>query len=129
MLYQQKNNYYAFMSSADLSQCDQVTPSYRLLPKDIHPPPCSGRYAAHLLLLCPAPSVPHMFVCAVLCCAVSSTPLCEATLNDTVISIPTGSEDFSFKATRKNIYEENLFKCEDERFEVRLCPFVCCFVV
>lgn len=33
-------------------------------------------------------------------------------------SIPTGSEDFSFKSTRKNIYEENLFKCEDERFEL-----------
>ncbi len=93
MLYQQKNNYYAFMSSADLSQCDQVTPSYRLLPKDIHPPMCSGR-----------------------------TPLCEQVLNDTVISIPTGSEDFSFKATRKNIYEENLFKCEDERFEVCVSP-------
>src|SRR6185312_11603586 len=30
----------------------------------------------------------------------------------------TGSEDFSFKATRKNAYEENLFKVEDERFEL-----------
>ncbi len=47
-----------------------------------------------------------------------STPLAEEVLNDRVISLPTGSEDFSFKSTRKNIYEENLFKCEDERFEV-----------
>ena len=63
-------------------------------------------------------------------------------LNDHIISIPTGSEDYSFKATRKvchsrvvaslvtlgviriptqqNIYEENLFCCEDERFELDL---------
>ena len=42
----------------------------------------------------------------------------DEVLNDRLVSIPTGSEDFSFKSTRKNIYEENLFKCEDERFEL-----------
>ncbi|KAF7458954.1 Sin3 like paired amphipathic helix containing protein [Cryptosporidium felis] len=39
-------------------------------------------------------------------------------LNDNWVSIPQGSEDFSFKHMRKNVYEENLFKCEDERFEL-----------
>jgi hypothetical protein len=39
-------------------------------------------------------------------------------LNDTWVSVPTGSEDFSFKNMRKNQYEEALFRCEDERYEV-----------
>lgn len=38
-------------------------------------------------------------------------------LNDYWISVASGSEDFSFKIYRKNIYEEQLCKCEDERFE------------
>ena len=39
-------------------------------------------------------------------------------LNDLWVSVPTGSEDFSFKVMRKNQYEDALFRCEDERFEV-----------
>jgi uncharacterized membrane protein YgcG len=39
--------------------------------------------------------------------------------NDRWVSVPTGSEDFSFKIMRKNSYEDALFRCEDERFEVR----------
>jgi histone deacetylase complex regulatory component SIN3 len=31
------------------------------------------------------------------------------------VSVPTGSEDFSFKNMRRNQYEEALFKCEDDR--------------
>lgn len=77
------------VSSWPLCPSTEATPSYRELPEGIVIPPSSGR-----------------------------TPLCEAVLNNTVISFQTGSEDFSFKATRKNIYEENLFKCEDERFEL-----------
>lgn len=38
-------------------------------------------------------------------------------LNDLWFSVTSGSEDFSFKHMRKNIFEEQLFKCEDERFE------------
>lgn len=38
-------------------------------------------------------------------------------LNDMWISVASGSEDFSFKVYRKNIYEDQLTKCEDERFE------------
>eukprot|EP00005_Dracoamoeba_jomungandri_P004864 CAMPEP_0174252262 /NCGR_PEP_ID=MMETSP0439-20130205/1801_1 /TAXON_ID=0 /ORGANISM="Stereomyxa ramosa, Strain Chinc5" /LENGTH=1190 /DNA_ID=CAMNT_0015332775 /DNA_START=101 /DNA_END=3673 /DNA_ORIENTATION=+ len=41
-------------------------------------------------------------------------------LNDKFVSVPTGSEDFGFKGTRKNEYEEVLFKCEDDRYELDL---------
>ena len=85
----QHSNYYTFVASVDFTTCPQVTPSYRQLPAAVSTLYCSGR-----------------------------TALCEQVLNDKCISIPTGSEDFSFKATRKNIYEENLFKVEDERFEL-----------
>lgn len=34
------------------------------------------------------------------------------------ISVPYGSEDFSFKYFRKNQFEDALFKCEDERYEL-----------
>ncbi len=39
-------------------------------------------------------------------------------LNDDWISVAHGSEDFSFKVMRKNEYEEQLFNCEDERFDL-----------
>ncbi len=48
------------------------------------------------------------------------TELCNQVLNDTWVSAPTGSEDFGFKNLRKNQYEEMLFKCEDDRFELDL---------
>lgn len=38
-------------------------------------------------------------------------------LNSKWISVPYGSEDFSFKHMRKNPYEDALFKVEDERFD------------
>lgn len=42
-------------------------------------------------------------------------------LNDQWVSVPTGSEDGTgFKSSRKNQYEELLFKCEDDRFELDL---------
>ena len=44
--------------------------------------------------------------------------MCRSVLNDTWVSVPTGSEDFSFKNMRKNQYEEALFKCEDDRYEI-----------
>lgn len=39
-------------------------------------------------------------------------------LNNDWISVVTGSEHCSFKVMRKNQYEEQLFNCEDERFEL-----------
>lgn len=38
--------------------------------------------------------------------------------NSQWISVPYGSEDFSFRNFRKNVYEDALFKCEDERYEL-----------
>lgn len=65
--------------------------SYRALPKSFVPPACSGR-----------------------------TPLCVEVLNDQWVSVATGSEEGGFKNSRKNQYEEVLFKCEDDRYELDL---------
>ncbi len=51
----------------------------------------------------------------IVCTGRAPTLLSE--MNDTWLSLTTGSEDFSYKKLRKNIFEEQLFKCEDERFE------------
>jgi len=75
----------------DFKQMKRYGPSYRALPKDYTSPVCSGR-----------------------------SELCTAVLNDTWVSVPTGSEDYGFKNLRKNQYEEMLFKCEDDRFELDL---------
>uniref|UniRef100_M4EGB7 Histone deacetylase interacting domain-containing protein n=1 Tax=Brassica campestris TaxID=3711 RepID=M4EGB7_BRACM len=42
----------------------------------------------------------------------------EKVLNDHWVSVTSGSEDYSFKHMRKNQYEESLFRCEDDRFEL-----------
>lgn len=77
------------LAETDLSQCRRATPSYRALPASYPIPPCSYR-----------------------------SKLERSVCNDSWVSVPTGSEDFSFKNMRKNQYEEALFKCEDERFEI-----------
>ncbi|XAR48027.1 hypothetical protein NMG60_11030718 [Bertholletia excelsa] len=73
----------------DLSNCEQCTPSYRLLPKNY-----------------PIPSVSQR------------TEIGAQVLNDFWVSVTSGSEDYSFKHMRKNQYEESLFRCEDDRFEL-----------
>ncbi|CDF33229.1 unnamed protein product [Chondrus crispus] len=40
------------------------------------------------------------------------------TLNDAWVSGTSGSEDYSFKFMRKNQNEDNLFRCEDDRYEL-----------
>ncbi|KDO22464.1 hypothetical protein SPRG_22307 [Saprolegnia parasitica CBS 223.65] len=77
------------LAETDLSQCRRATPSYRALPSSYPIPPSSSR-----------------------------SKMERAVCNDAWVSVPTGSEDFSFKNMRKNQYEEALFKCEDERFEI-----------
>lgn len=42
------------------------------------------------------------------------------TINDTWINVTRGSEDYSFKFMRKNQSEDNLFRCEDDRYELDL---------
>lgn len=77
--------------SIDFKSCKRCGPSYRAMPKNFSKPVCSGR-----------------------------TALCDEVLNDIWVSVPTGSEDFGFKNSKKNQYEEMLFKCEDDRFELDL---------
>ncbi|KAL9240901.1 hypothetical protein vseg_015069 [Gypsophila vaccaria] len=73
----------------DLSNCERCTPSYRLLPKNYPIPVASQK-----------------------------TELGKEVLNDHWVSVTSGSEDYSFKHMRKNQYEESLFRCEDDRFEL-----------
>mgnify|MGYP001205463232 CR=1 FL=1 len=77
------------ISELDLSACERCGPSYRLLPKNFPKASASAR-----------------------------SPLCQEHLNDNWVSVTSGSEDYSFKAMRKNQYEEALFRCEDDRFEL-----------
>ena len=49
------------------------------------------------------------------------TAIGKEVLNDTMVSCPVfNSEDSTFVASKKNMYEEALFRCEDERFELDL---------
>ena len=81
------------LAEIDFSQCHKCTPSYRGLPRDYPRPTCSER-----------------------------SHIDASVLNNDWVSIPIGSEEsFSFKHMRKNVYEEALFKCEDERFEIDMC--------
>ncbi|XP_071711389.1 paired amphipathic helix protein Sin3-like 2 [Rutidosis leptorrhynchoides] len=73
----------------DLSECQRCTPSYRLLPDDYQIPSVSQR-----------------------------SELGSQVLNDHLVSVTSGSEDYSFTHMRKNQYEESLFRCEDDRFEL-----------
>ncbi|KAM7269592.1 hypothetical protein ACFE04_025089 [Oxalis oulophora] len=89
-LYSSKDKYWAKpINELDLSNCERCTPSYRLLPTN-YP----------------------------IACASQRTELGAEVLNDFWVSVTSGSEDYSFKHMRKNQYEESLFRCEDDRFEL-----------
>lgn len=45
--------------------------------------------------------------------------VCVQVLNDTWVSFPSWSEDSTFVSSKKTQYEEHIYRCEDERFEVR----------
>lgn len=77
------------LSEINFENTKMCTPSYRELPKEHQGNSCSGRSADE-----------------------------EAVLNDTWVSVPVGSEDNNFKHMRRNPNEEQLFKIEDERFEL-----------
>lgn len=63
--------------------------SYRGLPKDFPQPICSGRSALE-----------------------------KATLNNNWVSVTHGSEEYSTRFMRKNTFEDNLYRCEDDRYEL-----------
>uniref|UniRef100_A0A8B9KDB4 Paired amphipathic helix protein Sin3a n=1 Tax=Astyanax mexicanus TaxID=7994 RepID=A0A8B9KDB4_ASTMX len=73
----------------DYSSCKRLGFSYRALPKSYQQPKCTGR-----------------------------TPLCKEVLNDTWVSFPSWSEDSTFVSSKKTQYEEHIYRCEDERFEL-----------
>jgi paired amphipathic helix protein Sin3a len=77
------------ISDQDFTGCAHCTPSYRELPEGYPQLACSERSMWE-----------------------------QRVLNDRWVSIQTGSEDYSFKHMRRNQYEEALFRCEDERYEV-----------
>uniref|UniRef100_A0A8C5GE67 Histone deacetylase interacting domain-containing protein n=1 Tax=Gouania willdenowi TaxID=441366 RepID=A0A8C5GE67_GOUWI len=43
---------------------------------------------------------------------------CFQVLNDTWVSFPSWSEDSTFVSSKKTQYEEHIYRCEDERFEL-----------
>lgn len=73
----------------DVAQCKRLGTSYCALPKSSEPKKCSGR-----------------------------TALCREVLNDVWVSFPSWSEDSTFNTSRKTQYEEFIYRCEDERFEL-----------
>ncbi|KAG7283746.1 hypothetical protein CRUP_034370 [Coryphaenoides rupestris] len=73
----------------DYSSCKRLGSSYRALPKSYQQPKCTGR-----------------------------TQLCREVLNDTWVSFPSWSEDSTFVSSKKTQYEEHIYRCEDERFEM-----------
>ncbi|XP_034946100.1 paired amphipathic helix protein Sin3a isoform X2 [Chelonus insularis] len=73
----------------DYTTCKRLGASYCALPKSYMQPKCTGR-----------------------------TQLCKEVLNDTWVSFPTWSEDSTFVTSRKTQYEEFIYRCEDERFEL-----------
>lgn len=50
-------------------------------------------------------------------------------LNDTWVSFPSWSEDSTFVSSKKTPYEEQLHRCEDERFEVQLLHIHTCITL
>ncbi|CAO3642759.1 unnamed protein product [Cunninghamella blakesleeana] len=75
----------------DLVRCETVndSPSYRRVPKEWQYQPCSGRDS-----------------------------LCWEVLNDEYASHPIwASEDSGYATAKKNIYEEYMHRCEEERYE------------
>ncbi|KAK9814633.1 hypothetical protein WJX72_009077 [[Myrmecia] bisecta] len=79
------------ISELDVSNWERCTTSYVMLPPDYPRPRCSGR-------------------------VINKVP--ADLFNDVWVSVTSGSEDYSFKHMRKNQYEEALFRCEDDRYEL-----------
>uniref|UniRef100_A0A8C2J1V7 Paired amphipathic helix protein Sin3a n=1 Tax=Cyprinus carpio TaxID=7962 RepID=A0A8C2J1V7_CYPCA len=73
----------------DYASCKRLGSSYRALPKSYQLPKCTGR-----------------------------TSLGKEVLNDTWVSFPSWSEDSTFVSSKKTQYEEHMYRCEDERFEL-----------
>lgn len=74
---------------SELEKCKKYGPTYRLLPEKEQKATCSGR-----------------------------DELCYQILNDKWVTHPTcGSESSGFLQHRKNVYEETMYRCEEERYD------------
>uniref|UniRef100_A0A8B9J7T2 Paired amphipathic helix protein Sin3b n=1 Tax=Astyanax mexicanus TaxID=7994 RepID=A0A8B9J7T2_ASTMX len=99
----------------DYASCKRLGSSYRALPKTYQQPKCSGRTAlckeVHIYQEHTHNNCMKLYV---ECCWGG----CDAVLNDTWVSFPSWSEDSTFVSSKKTPYEEQLHRCEDERFEL-----------
>jgi paired amphipathic helix protein Sin3a len=77
------------MITIDYGSCSQYGTSYRTVPRSYIPPACSGR-----------------------------TQLCKEVLNDHCVLFPTFTDESSSVAAKKSVFEEHMYKIEDERFEL-----------
>ncbi|KAF6004791.1 Paired AMPhipathic helix protein [Cyanidiococcus yangmingshanensis] len=80
---------YKSLSEAAAESKERCDTSYKRIPSEFQSMPCSGR-----------------------------GELEKQILNDIWVSVPTGSEEGSFKHMRRNQFEDNLFRCEDDRYEL-----------
>uniref|UniRef100_A0A672HW34 Paired amphipathic helix protein Sin3b n=1 Tax=Salarias fasciatus TaxID=181472 RepID=A0A672HW34_SALFA len=85
----------------DYASCKRLGSSYRALPKTYQQPKCSGRTALWNFY-----------------CYNRFSGFSPNVLNDTWVSFPSWSEDSTFVSSKKTPYEEQLHRCEDERFEL-----------
>lgn len=82
------------LADLDLTHCERLESSYWKRPQHYELKSCSGR-----------------------------TDLCKSVLNDDWISRPTGEEGNAFLSSRKNMYEEEMFKvC----FKIYFCTHFFC---
>ncbi|PRQ24184.1 putative transcription regulator Others family [Rosa chinensis] len=116
-----KGKYWAkSIQELDLSNCECSTPSYRLLPEDYPIPSASLRseLAAQVLndhWVSVKSGLPEDYPIP---SASQRSEVAAQVLNDHWVSVTSRSEDNSFKHKRRNQYEESLFRCEDDRFEL-----------
>lgn len=104
------------LADIDFSACKRYGPSYRALPKNVRSPARS---------LLRRQSGPYPRSCAFSVrqyqkATVTGDELSREVLNTKYVSMAMGSEEGGFKGSRKNQYEEVLFKCEDDRYELDL---------
>ncbi|TRY93571.1 hypothetical protein DNTS_016418 [Danionella cerebrum] len=83
----------------DYASCKRLGSSYRALPKSFQQP---------RFYCCECQNNP--FVC--------KNRFQPEVLNDTWVSFPSWSEDSTFVSSKKTQYEEHIYRCEDERFEL-----------
>uniref|UniRef100_G3P9I8 Paired amphipathic helix protein Sin3b n=1 Tax=Gasterosteus aculeatus TaxID=69293 RepID=G3P9I8_GASAC len=101
----------------DYASCKRLGSSYRALPKTYQQPKCSGRTA-----LCKEAKSCDLVECFALSeegtSSLANAEWSARVLNDTWVSFPSWSEDSTFVSSKKTPYEEQLHRCEDERFEL-----------